>query len=131
MRHGFYLAVIQKEGSLHQLFTVTGGAGARNLYAFRQFLADLPECADRGLHRRAVVITIERVEKMSVFIDQCHLGSGRTGIDAQETPALVAIDLSCTYAVAVMTGSKLVVFLLVLKERLHTFHFKFHMDIAV
>ena len=131
MCHGLDLTVIQKEGSLHQLLAVTGRAGTCDRNTLRQLFADLFEGADCRLHRRAVVITIERIEQTSVLIHQSHLGGGGAGIDAQEAFALIVFDLGGTDAVTVMAGGKIVVFLLVFKERFHTFHFKFHMNIAV
>lgn len=91
MGHGLYLAVIQQKSSFHQRFAVTSGTGAYDLHAFGQERVDLLQGTDRCLQGASVVTGIERVQQGSIFTYQSNLRGGGTGIDTQESLALIGL----------------------------------------
>ena len=130
MCHGFHFAVIKQEGSFHQCFAVTCGAGADDVHIFRKLRIDFLQGADGCFQGAAVIAGIKGVEQGAVLPYQCDFGGGGTGINAKVSIALVTGKLCGAYMGLAVAFSERSIILLVCKQRFHALYFKFHFDVG-
>ena len=84
MGNGFHFAVIQQKSSLHQGFTISGGAGADDFYSLGKEGIDLLQRGDGSRQRTAAVVAVKRVQQGTVLTHQCNLRGGGAGVNAKE-----------------------------------------------
>ncbi len=99
MGDGLHLALIQLEGGLQQCFAVARGAGPGNAGVLWQLLPDFLDGADGRGDGRAVIIRIELVQQLSGVGNQCQLGGGGAGVDAEEDIPMAVGKLSCCHLI--------------------------------
>ncbi len=73
------------------------------MYIFRQGSIDFLEGTNRCLQGTSVVVAIERVEKRSILTYQSDFGCGGSGIDSQESVAMVIGEITFYHLVRVMS----------------------------
>ena len=83
MGNGLHHALVQAQGLLEELFPIAGGAGIGDLEIRRHLLLQPCHRLDDRVERAAHIALVKGPEQVAVGVDQCQLGGGRTGIDAQ------------------------------------------------
>ena len=129
MCYSLYFAIIQHECGFNQSLTIACGAGAHDCCIIRKQRVNLLNRADCSFERAAVIITVERIQQSTIFIYQSYFGSGRSGINTQIAISLIGCQISGYHMVAAVSGSKNIIGFFIFKQRIKTFHLKFHLNI--
>ena len=84
--YGFDDASVEAEGSLDEVFSITGGAAAGDADLRARLFAPFAEQAQSLLHSRyrvAVVAVVVGVQQLVPAVEDDNLRCGRAGVDAQ------------------------------------------------
>ena len=114
---GLHQGVVQVEGRLHQVLSVTCAGCACKRYV-RELLVEGHQEGLDGLDRVAVVWTVAGQQQIAVLADDAHLYRSGSGVDSKVGLADVGRWIRRLHAVPVMPLSEEPVVLIVLEQRL-------------
>ena len=117
MGDGLDLALVEREGGLEQCFAVARGAGARDARPMGQNLAQRVNRLHGGFDGVALVVRVERPQKLALFADQRELRRGRARVEAEEAIALIGCKLAARHDGLVMARAEGGKVGFILKER--------------
>ena len=86
---GFHLALVQTESRFQEGFSVACGAGAGDVRALGQLVPETRHGIHGGADGIALIVGVIGKEKLAVAADERHLRGGGTGVNAEETVALI------------------------------------------
>ena len=109
--NGFHLAAVQLKGSLHQGFSIAGGAAACDFHLFRHQPVEFCDAADGRMNGRTVVGGIKGPEKLAVFADERKLGGCGACIDAEKSLSLIGGKIFFLYLVVIVAGTEALIIL--------------------
>jgi len=130
MRNRLNLAFIKHECGFDKRFTISGRAGVDNLHTFRQLVINILDGRNGCAKRISFIIMIKRIQKSTVFSDQGSFCGGRTCIDSKECLSSVGCKIFYRNLMLCMACGKFFIVFRGCKERIKTFHFKFHLDLS-
>ena len=128
MRNRLNFSLIQKKSCFDQRFSITGRTCICDSGSFRKFGINFLNRTDRSFQRTSVIITIERIQKTSIFTYQCSFGRCRSCINSKITVPFIGCEIACRNFIRRLTFIKLLIVLSCCKQRLHTLYFKIHLD---
>ena len=111
MCNGFHFAAVQLKGSLHQGFSIAGGAAACDFHLFRHQPVEFCDAADGRMNGRTVVGGIKGPEKLAVFADERKLGGCGACIDAEKSLSLIGGKIFFLYLVVIVAGTEALIIL--------------------
>ena len=106
---GLDLTLVEREGGFEQRLTVARGAGARDACARGQKPAQRADGLHSGLDGVALVVRVERPEKLALFAHERELRRRRARVEAEEAVALIGGKLAARHdrrVVALAEGRK-------------------------
>ena len=99
-----------------------------DFYFLRELLINILDGCYGGAKRVAFVIVVEGIEQSPVFTHKSRLGGGRACVDSKECLSLIGSHILNRNLMLVMAVNKCMIIGLCGKQRLHTLHFKFHLN---
>ena len=94
MGNGFHLPLVQAEGGFEQTLAIARGAGADDLRARRERVAQRADTALGGLDGVSAVAGVERIEQLAALADEGELRRGGARVDAEEALAAVGREVT-------------------------------------
>ncbi len=128
---GLHLALVEREGGFEQRFTVACGAGARDMRARRQLPAQLAHGLHGGLDGIALIVRVERVQKLALFANERELCRCRARVKAEEAVSLIRREAAARHDRRAVTGAEGFKIGFVFKERRQALEFKVHLHAAL
>ena len=114
---GLDLALVEREGGFEQCLTVARGAGARDARARGQKPAQRADGLHSGLDGVALVVRIERPEKLALFAHERELRRGRARVEAEKAVAIIRCKIAARHDRRMVTGAEGLEVGFVFKER--------------
>ena len=124
VRYGFHFPFIQQKCSFNQCFSISGRAGICNSCSLRKLAVNILNSPDGSSQRAAVIITVERIQKRTVFTYKGSFCCGGSGIDTEETVAFIGLQVCSGHVVLALSLVKSIIIVLRSKQRFHTGYFK-------
>ena len=90
MRHRLDDSVVGSECSLNKTLSISGNGRICNVSIRRKHTVKFVKHQLRSFQRITFVVSVERIYKVLVLIDQRGLGCSRSGIDSEEQRPLAA-----------------------------------------
>ena len=124
VRYGFYFPFIQQKCSFNQCFSISGRAGICNSCSLRKLAVNILNSPDGCSQRAAVIITVKRIQKRTVFTYKCSFCCGGSGIDTEEAVAFIGFQVCSGHIVLALPLIESIIIFLGSKQRFHTGYFK-------
>ena len=114
---GLDLALVERERGLEQRFAVACGAGARDMRARGKRFAQRMYGLHGSLDGIALIVGVERVQKLALFANERELCRRRARVEAEKAVAIIRCKIAARHDRRMVTGAEGLEVGFVFKER--------------